>query len=418
MKTQQKDSPKRNAAETPLLKSLDAIVSALDCGSGIAPEDRLAHRIMLTLQRRRAGMDWLIDMRSSGKCRPRIRRALWWALVELLWMDGVPRPAVVDAAVSFVRRRYSTSEASYVNGLLRGVLRDAEAHGVDALFATAPMHVRFELPEFLCTRWIARFGEPEAARIAQCLQLPAKNILRRRRWPASEGRELPSGLRQVPAPDWAPDAELYELVGDARIQDYMGPGTQFYIQDMATLLAPTLLAPTPGEAIADVCAAPGGKALMLGEMLQGQGSLFCSDKTEAKLPRLRENLSVLPNAVFECHDAAVSDFGGRLFDGVMLDVPCSNTGVIRRKPDVRWNFSQKNLSGLLGIQAAILENVSRFLKQHGRLVYSTCSIEDDENMGQINAFLKRHSDFRLVQSRTILPSECHDGSFAALLAKQ
>ena len=156
---------------------------------------------------------------------------------------------------------------------------------------------------------------------------------------------------------------------------------------------------------------------MLGEMMQGRGTLFCSDKTAAKLPRLKENLSVLPNVMFECHDAATSDFGGRRFDGVMLDVPCSNTGVIRRKPDVRWNLSKESFSGLLELQVAILENVSHALGEHGRLVYSTCSIEDEENLGQVNAFLERHKDFRLAQSRTILPSEDHDGSFAALLVK-
>ena len=414
---QRKDKTANNAAETPLAKSLNAILSALETSQDTMPQDKLSHRIMLTLQRRRAGMDWLIDTRSRGKCRLRIRRILWWAMVEMLWMDGVPQAAVVDTTVSFIRHRYSQSEASYVNGLLRGILRDVEANGLDSLFASAPLPVRFELPDFLCKRWVARFGEKEAARIAQCLQLPAHTILRRRKWPVSQDSTIPAGLRQVPAPDWAPDAELYEPEGNVQLSDYMGQGTQFYIQDIATLLAPSLLAPRPGENIADLCAAPGGKALLLGEMMQGKGTLFCSDKTAAKLPRLKENLSVLPNAVFECHDAATSDFGGRRFDGIMLDVPCSNTGVIRRKPDVRWNLSKESFSGLLELQAAILENVSRALTEHGRLVYSTCSIEDEENLGQVKAFLERHKDFRLVQSRTILPDETHDGSFAALLVK-
>ncbi|MBR6373367.1 MAG: hypothetical protein IKS20_09320, partial [Victivallales bacterium] len=391
---QRKDKNAKSTVETPLARSLEAIVAALEACQEMVPQDKLAHRIMLTLQRRRAGMDWLIDMRSRGKCRPRIRRVIWWAMVEMLWMDGVPQAAVVDTAVSFIRRRYSQSEASYANGLLRGILRDVDANGLDSLFAAAPLPVRFELPEFLCKRWVAHFGEKEAARIAQCLQLPAHTILRRRKWPVSQDGTMPAGLRPVPAPDWAPDAELYEPEGNVQLSDYMGQGTQFYIQDMATLLAPNLLAPKPGENIADVCAAPGGKALLLGEMMQGKGALFCSDKAEAKLPRLKENLSVLPNVVFECHDAATSDFGGRLFDGIMLDVPCSNTGVIRRKPDVRWNLGKDNFSALLELQAAILENVSRALREHGRLVYSTCSIEDEENLGQINAFLARHPNFR------------------------
>ena len=168
MKMQPRDKSAKGTGETPLEKSLKSIELALGGAQDIAIDDKLSHRIMMTLQRRRAGMDWLIDTRSKGKCRSRIRRVLWWALVEMLWMSGVPQAAVVDTAVSFIRCRYSQSEASYANGLLRGILRDAGADGIDALFSPAPLHVRFELPECLCSRWIQRFGEAEAARIAGC----------------------------------------------------------------------------------------------------------------------------------------------------------------------------------------------------------------------------------------------------------
>ena len=404
--------------ETPLTKSLCTVLDALSGKASIAAGDKLGHSIMMTMQRRRAGIDWLVDARSSGRVRPRIRRVLWWAIAELLWFDGVPAAAVVDTAVAYIKRRYSANEASYANALLRGLLRDVGETGVDGLFAGAPLHVRFWLPEFICRRWLAQFGEEETLRLAKCLQQPASTILRRRQWPAC-GKSVPEGLRLVNAPEWAPGAELYEPATDnVRLDDYMGGNSQFYIQDMATLLAPGLLAPRPGEDIADLCAAPGGKALVLGEMMQGRGLLFCADRTAAKLPRLQENLATLPNAVFECHDASTSDFGGRKFDGIMLDVPCSNTGVIRRKPDVRWNLTKESFSGLLELQGAILGNAARALKKCGRIVYSTCSLELEENMGQVNAFLREHSGFHLENAKSILPDERHDGAFAALIARE
>ena len=333
-------------------------------------------------------------------------------------MDGVPGAAVVDTAVSYIKRRYSSNEVSYANGLLRGLLRDVETAGLEGVFGKAPLHVRFWLPEFICKRWLEQFGEAETLRLAKCLQCPAEIVLRRRRWPVCDS-PVPAGLCPVSAPEWAPDAELYKPAADnVRLDDYMGENSQFYIQDMATLLAPGLLAPRPGEDIADFCAAPGGKALVLGEMMQGRGLLFCSDRSASKLPRLMENLATLPNAVFECHDAATSDFGGRKFDGIMLDVPCSNTGVIRRKPDVRWNLTEESFAGLLELQRVILSNAARALKPGGRIVYSTCSIEQEENMGQVEAFLSEHSDFHLEKAKAILPDERHDGSFAALILEK
>lgn len=399
---------------TPLNKSIETVVNALDKGCEVAPSDKLAHRLIMTIQRRRAGMEWLINARCKGHVRPRIRRVLWWALAEILWMDGVPKPAVVDTAVNFTKRRYSQNDASFVNAVLRGILRDESQD----LFAGAPQYVRYFLPEQLWCRWCKEYGEAEAERIAMVLQQQAATVLRRRMWPACN-EALPAGLQKIQSPEWAGAAELYVLENTStKLDEYMGKDTQFYIQDMATLLAPSLLCGKPGEDIADFCAAPGGKALLIGEAMRGEGTLLCSDRAEDKLPRLKENLARLTNATFECNDAAASDFGGRLFDAIMLDVPCSNTGVIRRKPDVRWNFNESSFAGLLQIQRSILENAAHHLKPGGRIVYSTCSIEQEENQQQIASFLTAHPEFKLAEQRQLLPTTEHDGAFAALLILQ
>ena len=166
-----------------------------------------------------------------------------------------------------------------------------------------------------------------------------------------------------------------------------------------------------------MCAAPGGKSVLLAESLKDTGVLYAYDIAESKLARLQENLKG-----FSCISVAQMDAtqfqSPTPLDAVLLDVPCSNTGVLRRKPDAKWTFDLKKLSELTAIQSQILHQASLALKPNGRLVYSTCSIEPDENDLQIKAFLQSHPDFTLVKKQLILPDENHDGAFAALLQKK
>ena len=399
-------------------QSLEDVCGAL-AGEGALPaENKLAQRLVKTIEQHEQGIGWLVDSRRTGRVRPRIRCILAWAIAEMLWMDGVAAEGVVNAAVEHVKKRYSRSDANFVNGFLRRLLSDCRESGEGGLFAKAPAHVRFELPELLWKRWTRQYGVAETMRIAEALQKPARPILRLRGWPPMQ-IDLPAGLEAVAAPDWAPGAKLFSpKAAPFSLDEIMGAEkSPFYIQDMATLLAPSLLAPVPGEAVADLCAAPGGKALLLGEMLEGRGRLLCADCAEAKLPRLKANLWSIPNAEFAALDAASHRFGEAAFEAILLDVPCSNSGVIRRKPDVRRHFTPQRLKEVLEIQRGILDNVVAALKPNGRLVYSTCSIEAEENQQQIRTFLQRHPDFTLVRDRALLPTADHDGAYAALVRR-
>ncbi len=379
-------------------------------------QDKLAHNLLLTIERKKEALDWLIA-RHSKKVRCRTAKVLYWALVEILYMNGVPAPAVVDAAVDFVKRHHSPSEASFVNAFLRGIIGDLTSGGLQNLFAEAPRHVFHGLPELLWKRWTTNFGDETAEQLAAVLQQPAKVVMRRKTWPPRTS-PAPDCLLPLPAPDWAPWAELYSPAPSlSSLDSLMHDSPDFYIQDSATLLAPTLLAPRPGENVADLCAAPGGKSLILGEMMKGEGRLLCADKAFSKLSRLRQNLSEIPNADFQCIDSSLPLSPELSFDAILLDVPCSNSGVIRRRPDVRSAFTKERISELVALQELIFNNAASALKPSGRIVYSTCSIEPDENDMQVEHFLSKHADFHLISSRTILPTIDNDGAFAALLQR-
>ena len=402
-----------------LENTLRRFLAAFTENQELPPEEKLVHNLLMTAYRHHCSINWLITSRSTGRIRPHTRALLTWALVEILWMTGVPGEAVTNAAVDFTKNRTSKNEAAYVNAFLRRLLEDYHTQGLQGLLKKAPPNVQCEIPDFLWNRWVKQRGLEETRRIAAVLQLPARTILRLRAWPPRETM-MPDGVQPLPAPEWAPWARLFTPQEASRLSldSLMQGDSPFYIQDPATLLAPTLLAPRPGEQVADLCAAPGGKALILGEMLEGRGNLFCSDRAESKLPRLRENLATLPNVEFRALDASTHVWEEPCFDAVLLDVPCSNSGVIRRKPDVRLALTPRRLQEVLELQRMILEKASAAVRPGGRLVYSTCSIEPDENQEQIRSFLQKHPDYSLATDQTILPTEEHDGAYAALLIRR
>ena len=410
--------------QSPLLSCLPQVVDTLkrQADGPVATEDlglsRLSQNILLTIHRRRASFDWLIEHLCHTKPRPRLRRLLWWAMAEIFWMDGVPAPAVVDAAVTFCKKNHAAQEGNFLNACLRTLTAARASNTWDELLAGAPTHVRLDLPELLWKRWKKDFSPAQLDDLAAVLLQPATTVFRRRQWPPDD-RPTPEMLAPLPAPEWAPDAVLFTApkLAEGDLGRLMAPGSPFYIQDPSTLLAPALLQVQPGENVADLCAAPGGKAVLLAEALRGQGALHCFDRAAAKLDRLRGNLAAFHNVTVAAADATRDAPPPTAMDAILLDVPCTNTGVIRRRPDARWSFANAKLHELTAIQRTILEAAAPAVKPGGRLVYSTCSLEPEENHLQVEAFLASHPEFNCRVRRLIVPSSEHDGAFAALLVK-
>ena len=197
----------------------------------------------------------------------------------------------------------------------------------------------------------------------------------------------------------------------------------FAVQDPATLEAVRLLDVRPGQRVLDACAAPGGKTVQIAARLEGEGSLLATDCWRDRLRPLKENLErfgfarFVRVAVADAKRASPRDLGAGPFDRILADVPCSNTGVQRRRADARWRFDPARLAQLAETQLAILENLAlRHLAPGGRLVYSTCSIEEEENEAVVAEFLRRHPEFRLADQTLQVPPdrEC-DGAFAAAI---
>ena len=395
-------TPTATTAQSALEGFLRLVSSPVPLGSGHGDFPPLVKRLWFAFQRQRGIYDWLLAKRCA-RLSQQDRVVLWWALTECFALDGLPAAVAVDTAVEHSLRTRGRHSASFVNAVLRGILRDFPDRDslAKALLQSAPPAVQAGLSGPLYERWLSVYGKKWLNSTAALLQDEAPVTARPRGCfrGAAHGRPYPGEGVFTTASSERMDVEKY------------------YLQDPSTILAPFLLAPRPGDAVADLCAAPGGKSLILAEILDGTGSLLCCDRAPERLPAIQENLRGYGNVRIECADAEKSIRPADSFDAILLDVPCSNTGVVRRRPDVRWNYTAAGLKELLAHQRAILDASAPLLRAGGVLVYSTCSIEPEENQEQVKAFLATHPGFILEASRQLLPTRHHDGAYAARLRR-
>lgn len=395
-------APKASVAEQSLQDFLNLLAHPPKPGAGIPEESStLLKNLWFTWNRIHIGLQWILHQRCK-KLRPRTQHLLEWCLVECYALAGLPPHDAVNLAVDHARRAWGAQEAGFVNGVMRGILRDAPApDGLTTLLTKAPESIRLQLPEALYARWLKAHGKDWIRTLAALLQEPAAVLARRR-----------GSLAALPTP-----LEFEETAALFQVADETTPVQEFYFQDPSTMLAPALLDPLPGESLADLCAAPGGKAVAIAERMKGKGRLLAADCAPTRMQRLQENLAPFPFAECKVLDAANPTLPPESLDGVLLDVPCSNTGVIRRRPDVRQNFSPTHLNDLVALQQKILNAAATLVRPGGRIVYSTCSIEDTENISQVQAFLATHPEFTLETQRQLYPTQNHDGAFAARLRR-
>lgn len=315
---------------------------------------------------------------------------LYVGAAQVLYMPDVPDFAAVSATVDAAKMCENRSVAKVVNGVLRNLVRRRAEF--EKAIAESPLEERESFPTALVRRWEARFGTDGAARLCAWHNEPAETFLARR------------------------DGSFTKLERGCRVEDVEGYAEgAFIVQDPGTRLAIELLDPKSGERVLDACAAPGGKTVQIA--WRGADVTACEVNPKRRR-RLEQNLARLKLDVRVIPELPAIGEGAQLFQKILVDAPCSNTGVLRRRPDARWNWSEGKLAALVKLQAEILDACALRVEPGGVLVYSTCSNEPEENMAQVEAFLARHPDFSLAESRESVPYESGtDGAFAAKLVR-
>jgi 16S rRNA (cytosine967-C5)-methyltransferase len=314
---------------------------------------------------------------------------LYVGAAQILYMPDVPDFAAVNETVEAAKECPSPGVARVVNAVLRNLVRRRAEF--EAMIASAPAAERESFPGELYRRWEARWGAEGAERLAKWHNEPAVTYIARR------------------------DGSFVALERGERVESVKGYAEgDFIVQDPATAVAVALLDPKPGEKVLDLCAAPGGKSVQIA--WRGADLTAC-EVNPRRRRRLEENLArvAVPARVVgsaeECERGAYAK--------VLVDAPCSNTGVIRRRPDARWGWSAEKMSALVRMQSEILDAAAGLVAPGGTLVYSTCSNEPEENSLQVEAFVSRHPEFTLAESKESVPFESgHDGAFAAALVRK
>ncbi len=356
--------------------------------------------------------DWLrIDRILSDlikkEPRPRARNLLRLAIGEFLDRDSERQPRIVHHAVETAKKmRLSKAECGFINGVLRSVIRKwPDIGNIDE---------KTTHPEWLLNRWIAEFGESNALQLVSWNQQVPKLTVRAKACPGYAEETPWNGFFAIESGRFA------EVIEDLRT------GTA-YMQDPSTRIPVELLGVKKGEHVLDLCAAPGGKTRLIAEALDGTGKLLAVDKPGQRLDRLIGNLSQLGHANVEVlgsrleaiEAATLKKLSGRNnMDCILIDVPCSNTGVIQKRPDVKLRIKESSFAVHANQQKMLLKSAARWVRPGGRLVYSTCSIEMEENSQVVEAFLAENPKWNLEQSIMSYPWDCdHDGGGAFLLTR-
>lgn len=396
-------------------KHADDILAALSLRQRLSgPDHALVQTLFYGVLRHLTRLDALIDELRRGPMSHENRCVLRLGLFQLFHTD-IPPHAAVNETVSLARG---------MRGVINGILRNAQRQRVEltALATNWPTAVALSHPEFLIDRWTAAHGEEVARQICEWDNEPPPVYLRVNGL-APHGADGEAVLDESPLVTRVPGRRgFYRLDQGAIPADWLERGL-IYAQDPSTALACDLLGPKPGESILDGCAAPGGKTALLYDRMNGEGSMLAMDVSAPRLETVRQNMNRLgirgvKTDVIDWLRASKGQLAGLgVFDGILLDVPCSNTGVIRRRVDVRWRLRPDEFANLQRQQLTMAEACLPLLKPGGRLVYSTCSLEPEENRGVVERLLERHGKkIELEETTESLPwRDGFDGAFAARL---
>lgn len=413
-------APARTAAFT-ALRDINArradLPAALASVRPTLPDERdraLATDLVTGTLRWQRQLDFLIEhfaKRPLSKLDFEVLQILRLGAYQLLHLDRVPAAAAVNDAVAMTRQARKTSAAGLVNAVLRALSRNSHRLPLPLRPPEGdPLpYLEFSLshPRWLADRWLGRYGFDAAEAWEQFNNAAAPLTIRVNRLKidrdALTGDLAGHGVAVEPA-RFAPDG-LIVTSGNPLRTPLAGTG-QFVLQDEASQLVALLGAPEPGMKVLDTCASPGGKTTALAAMAGDRAEIVATDVRTARIQLLRETVSVSGAQnihVLQADLEAGLPFAAE-FDVVFVDAPCSGLGTVRRDPDIRWRRAEADLVPLARAQSNMIRNAAEAVRPGGRLVYSTCSSEPEENERVVEAFLAANGNFAQIDLRADRPA--------------
>ncbi len=359
-------------------------------------------------------LDYIIGQLSKikiHKIHPLVMNILRLGLYQIIYLDKIPSSAAVDESVKLTKKVHMKS-AGFVNGILRNYLRNKE-NIVFPKYNDNPvtfLSITYSHPEWLVEQWLTEFGAEFTEKLLQGNN--AKPALTARVNTLKIKKEalinhFEENNIEVTEGKYVEEAIRFQNMYSLEELEAFQKG-YFQIQDESSMLVSHVLNPKPGDIVIDVCAAPGGKTTHIAQMMENTGTIFARDIYEHKLKLIDNTAERLGITVIktQCYNAKEIDTTmiGKAH-GVLVDAPCSGLGIIRRKPEMKYTKKPDDLQKITDMQLEILENASKYVVENGYLVYSTCTINSDENIGVVQRFLERNQNFDMVDVNPLLPME-------------
>ncbi len=396
-----------------LEKLLDNEIKSVElCG----PDKALLYEIVHGVVRWQGRLDWILSGFYKGqfsKAIPILKNALRVALYQILFLDRVPEYAAVNEAVEFVKKLQGQKQADISNAILRNIIKnknsirypDPEQDLIGYLAAY------YSHPSWIIKRWLNKFGRQATEDLLFANNERPFITLRINKLKTDNEifykllEEV--NLRYSQCKYNNNFVRLHNLSNISQWQ-YYSQG-YFNIQDESTGFAVKILDAKPGMRILDLCAAPGGKSSYIAELINNDGEIIAIDRFESRLSNLEKNMARLGiNCVKTICVDALEYSDEKLFDRILADVPCSGLGTLSKKPDIKWKKELIDIHQINVLQSQLIEKASTLIKPGGIIVYSTCTIEPEENFGIVEEFLKRNPNFVLESLLGIVPDEMID----------
>jgi 16S rRNA (cytosine967-C5)-methyltransferase len=358
--------------------------------------------------RNRLRIDWFLDRYSTkavSSTDGHTRNILRLGAYQLLFLDKVPASAAVNTATELAKRH--GKKQGYVNGVLRNLERNKDVLTLPSSHdAATRLSLLYSHPEWLVRRWTNRIGVERTEEVLRNNNKPAPLVVRTNTLKGTReelvhllGSQGTSVRRSTFSPS---GIEILSSPGMTTLPAFREG--RFLVQDEAAQLVGFILSPQPGEAVLDACAAPGGKATHLAELMGNRGTIVALDDDRARIPRIVANCGRLGISIVKAATGDASAFREGSYDRVLIDAPCSGLGVLRRHPDGRWTKQERTIRERTALQAKILENCAQLLKPGGALVYATCTTEPEENEEVIDRFRDSvKGKFTIDDPRPLLP---------------
>lgn len=372
-------------------------------------------------------LEYIIQKYSKTKIKKMsdwVKNILYLGSYQIIFLDKVPKSAAVNESVNLCKK-YNFKSVGLVNAILRKIEKSDYKEISNITNSITRISLKYSMPEWIVKKICDEYGEEETANICQNLNLRPNISVRINRLKG----KMDLGEKGILE-------DFRTITGTKNItktKEYIEGNIT--IQDEAAGLSSFVLAPKEGEIVLDACSAPGGKTTYLAELMHNKGKIVAWDIYEERLKQVEQNAKRLGIDIIqtEVHDATkLKEEYVEKFDKILLDVPCLGLGVIRRKPDIKWNRQEEDIKEISDIQFNILKTCSKYLKRNGTLVYSTCSMLKEENDAIIEKFIKEEkfetvnieeqipNEFSKITTNNMvqfLPSQNHDGFFITMLKK-